>query len=84
MRTGVYAIKIPSGFLIFNCIHFKVVPKFKFPPAESPVKTLIIQFSSLLNQRDNVKDRFIFVLPTSITFFAVLPSKVFACFNAHA
>lgn len=44
MRVAVYAMKIPSGFLIFNCIHLKVVPKFKFPPAESPAKTLIVRF----------------------------------------
>lgn len=36
--TGVYAINIPSGFLIFNCIHFKVTPKFRLAPAESPIK----------------------------------------------
>lgn len=34
--TGVYAINIPSGFLMFNCKHFKVTPKFKLAPAESP------------------------------------------------
>lgn len=36
--TGVYAINIPSGFLIFISIHFKVIPKFKLAPAESPIK----------------------------------------------
>lgn len=45
--TGVYAINIPSGFLIFNCKHFKVIPKFKLAPAESPIKKLYYLYANI-------------------------------------
>lgn len=38
MSIGAYAMKIPSGLLMFNCRHFKVAPRFRFAPAESPGK----------------------------------------------
>lgn len=48
-RTGVYAINNPSGFLMFNWIDFRVTPKFKLAPAESPGRNLICKNFSANN-----------------------------------